>query len=90
MDPDGRPLGDILHGAVNLLDLIEKWKHNDTRGKIASFDSKQEADAIAQSYGWTVEDGNHRCPECGPMSTAGMTEQHGAYINWVADALGDN
>jgi len=58
--------------------------------KVASYDSKAEADDAALSRGWSVSDGegpNHRCPACReaaihPSGYAGVVydENRGAYI----------
>lgn len=42
------------------------------------FHSRDESDKAVREAGWTVEDGNHRCPKCGPELPSARP---GAYID---------
>ena len=67
-------------GPVDLSKLADHFK--DIKGEAAFYQSKREADNWAKVYGWTANDGNHRCPDCVvvEMETpyAGIIEKHGA------------
>jgi hypothetical protein len=69
----------------NTMGIFELKPQGIEWGDVASFATKEEIDAYAQSRGWSVEYGNHRCPNCGFES-----ERQGMYIDlgsW-ADAAG--
>ena len=64
MGPDGKP--DVLFliaGVPNLAALRDET----AAARIASFDTKEEADSAAHAQGWSVRDEtgpNHRCFDC--------------------------
>ena len=87
MDPKGKAVGEpILHGG--LMDFSEIIRHfGALKEEAAVFTSKAEADAVAKLHGWTVVDGDHRCPGCYEGSytrdaPAYPVTRRGCYINW--------
>jgi hypothetical protein len=87
MDPNGKAVGEpVLHGGM--MDLSGFMEHfSALKTQAADFPSKETADAAAKGFGWTVVDGNHRCPACYEGSYTrdvypGVVERRGCYINW--------
>ncbi len=85
MSVNGKPFGDPKIGAINLSEIYQRYMSQENR--VASFQTKQEADEAARGAGWTATEGNHRCPDCTAETNAhspyaGMVERNGAYIPW--------
>jgi hypothetical protein len=85
MDAEGKPAGDPINGPLDVALHFAKLKE-----VAAVFKTKEEADQAGQSFGWTIVDGNHRCPECYVLERARevktrATQRTGCYIDWGAD-----
>jgi hypothetical protein len=86
MDPDGKPLGKKIghNRAMNIDEIVDHFSH--LKPEAACFPDRQKADRTAISFGWSVIDGDHRCPDCDRARETRpyVVERQGCYIEWEA------
>ena len=73
-------------GVISILELSTMFQDID-HSEVAIFESDDVAgaDKFAKKYGWSVVDGDHRCPECrrGEQSKEyAVPQRTGAYLPW--------
>jgi len=83
MGVDGKPIPKSKEGTVatfrDLTFYMEDFK------KAAEFETPKACDKAAVGFGWTANDGDHRCPDCAARKV--KSERPGAYIPTELDLL---
>jgi hypothetical protein len=71
--------GSLTVAVVSRSGVLDLGALDLVREDLASFDVKSECDSFALAHGFSVRDGNHRCPECTRIDP--LPERRGMYID---------